>query len=131
MKKLLGVLLLLSAGCGTVGPLERRLEGSWEWVQSTGGIAGLHLTPQSEGYVQQLVFRTNGELEIWRSGKRLSLLRYRIEHKPTMLSPEPADVLVYDEPFRPEQLIRWGRGDTLYLIDVCFDCYVHTYVRRR
>ncbi|MCS7082560.1 MAG: hypothetical protein N2561_09415 [Bacteroidetes bacterium] len=125
---LLGLALL--AGCATVGPLERRLEGRWQWVESTGGLAGLRRTPQSEGYNQELVFYSH-KLEVWRSGKLVTVLRYRIERKRTLLQPEPGDVLVYEDLFLPEQLIRWGRGDTLYLADVCADCFVHTYVRRR
>ena len=34
-----------------------RILGEWEWVESFGGFAGEHRTPESVGYTKKYVFR--------------------------------------------------------------------------
>jgi len=41
--------------------ISTRLIGKWEWVSTTGGIAGVHQTPQKLGYTYWIAF-TNDSL---------------------------------------------------------------------
>ena len=64
MKKLLLIiftLTLIFTGCKDDSSTPYgQIYGAWQWVESTGGIAGLQLTPGTEGYDMMLVFNRNG-----------------------------------------------------------------------
>ena len=51
MKRVL-ILALALAACRSAGtdPGEQMVSGDYEWIGSTGGIAGRTMTPASEGY---------------------------------------------------------------------------------
>lgn len=43
----------------------QKLVGQWDWVSSTGGIAGLTITPQTEGYTVQEIFFRDSVDSLW------------------------------------------------------------------
>jgi hypothetical protein len=100
----------------------------WEWVQSSGGFAFRTLTPQSEGYTQQRIYRNDGTVSILRNGAPYLSTTFSITREKTNFSPNEEDVIHYDDPSIQPQIMRL-QGDTLYLTDLCYDCYGHTYTR--
>lgn len=54
------------------------LYGRWAWVMATGP-GGFHMSPESEGYRLEYVFRPDGQLEIYRDRTLAARTRYAIE----------------------------------------------------
>jgi hypothetical protein len=46
----LACLAVLSSCSSPVEPIPDSLFGAWEWVRAEGGIAGMTITPESEGF---------------------------------------------------------------------------------
>ena len=65
MKKILFVLLILLQCVGINRKSEKLnielLIGKWQWVESIGGIGGLHHTPESQGYSKTIEFTESSE----------------------------------------------------------------------
>lgn len=57
---------------------EPDIYGEWEWIQTTGGIAGVEKTPGTEGYSARLIFSKNGDFKYLKNGSIVSeeLSRY-------------------------------------------------------
>ena len=49
------VLSLLATACSK--PEKQALEGTWQWAQTSGGLAGVNYTPESEGFNAEIVFK--------------------------------------------------------------------------
>ena len=68
------VATLVGCGGSITGPdFTDRLAGDWSWVDASGGLAGITLTPESEGYDQMLRFGPSPDFELLRDG--VSVLR--------------------------------------------------------
>ena len=48
------LLALLATACNK--PEKKELVGTWQWYCTSGGIAGVNYTPESEGFEAKLVF---------------------------------------------------------------------------
>lgn len=103
----------------------RKLIGSWEWVQSFGGIAGRLITPATEGYTKTIHF-----LGDW---------SYREERNDTTFWETTYQVYQESAVDTAINVLRIGQGEpmdifnvtdsTLELFDRCIDCYQHRYRR--
>lgn len=125
--------VLIFAGCDTgslVSPEVLQLNGSWEWVKTVGGFAPQIRTPESTGHTANVVFHYNGTAKFFADGGLLYESRYVVTRKrPTPASDEITVIEFLDAPMPwIEQMVSF-QGDTLYLTDLCLDCYQHTYVR--
>lgn len=103
-------------------PEARALVGRWEWVRATGGIAGVELTPESEGYTVELRFSATGTVEHLRNGAVQLRTSYRV--LPATDSGEHPRV-VYDAPVlgaEEQSIVEVGNG-RLILLDPCCDRY--------
>jgi len=127
----------LGVHCGKektlAGPREgppATLVGSWSWQKSVGGIAGVTLTPQSTGHTQGLVFRSYGICERYRDDTLIVAGQYSIAREKTWAFPDTVAVIYYQNNWQEPQATQI-RGDTLELVDLCIDCFGHTYVRVR
>ncbi|AYA37131.1 hypothetical protein D3Y59_08745 [Hymenobacter oligotrophus] len=122
--------VLLLAGCSTdrdVAPLDAQLQGSWRWVQTTGGIAGVRLTPANTGYQEEIRFESNGSFYRLRDGKVIDSDTYSL-----FFTSAPADN-------RTPNLIRYGKNslgqsfeiteNRLTLYDEAADGYISQYER--
>jgi len=135
MSRLRGFLiatLVSVAACSGVSPAtpEQPFAGSWRWVRSQGGIAGVEITPATEGYVIRLEFDGLGGVRAYRNDTLIATAGYtaleRLEHSgvawEVTYDPElPAflfDVLDLTTARRT--------GDVLILADPCCDRWVHT-----
>ena len=78
--KTLGILMLVGPmGCGDpTGPTRELLEGDWTWVESSGGIAGWTLTPESTGETMSLRFHSGHSVELTRNDAVEGTTTYRL-----------------------------------------------------
>jgi hypothetical protein len=114
----------------SIDTLKAKLDGSWEWVETSGGFTGKTYTPQSEHYSLTLVLSKNvPQLESDSIGYQV------FRNDSLILSGIAATTLADMQAFGPGNLIR-GRehlsSDTL-LLDNGFivDGYISVFVRSR
>lgn len=124
---LLAVLIgFVFLGCSDpVEPVPDELFGVWEWVQSHGGIAGVTLTPQSEGYTFQLRITRPDRIQLERDGVAQVTTTFE------MIRSDGSDFLRYHDPIlgRTEHQLSMSMGE-LVLTDPCCDGFVHTWLPR-
>ncbi|MEN8144437.1 MAG: hypothetical protein ABFS14_05740 [Gemmatimonadota bacterium] len=125
---------LLASGCGEepTGPdLESRILGSWEWVSATGGIAGVVITPESEGFTRQLVLSAPGTAQLLRDGVLEITSDYEFVPAQDLVDEFVGPKLVYEETLFgfAEQGVGFDLQDRLVLIDPCCDGFVYLWER--
>ncbi len=122
---------MIFAGCGDPsGPNDLDgLIGSWAWVESSGGIAGMTYTPSSTGETITLRFVSEQMVELIRDGR----LERSVRFATAPLEESGGFSVAYDEP-----LFGWdtqtGRllgADTLLLADGCCDGFEYRFERVR
>jgi len=123
------VLVGSPSGCevSTILPAEGPLVGEWSWVEATGGIAGVTITPASTG--QTIVLRFDDErVELVRNDELERTVEYRAVTKPDGSGLE----LTYDGPLLTgfeSQTASLPEEDVLILTDPCCDGYEYRFER--
>lgn len=108
--------------------LYHRLFGEWEWVESFGGFAGEHRTPETEGYTKTYVFRPDHTFLQYRDDTLFSTRKYKITEK-VVWKKERAKVLEIEG--MTDQIIGFEGNDTLRLAGHCYDCFSEVFIRIR
>ncbi len=124
-------MVLLQCGKSTVSPLKinEQLLGKWQWVSSIGGFAGWTLTPATEGYDKMLIFDSYSTFisrKIDSTGIENTNGSYTIAYEKIWNVNDSGDVIYMDGFLRSEMEIE---NDTLFLTDICYDCFGHKYVK--
>lgn len=128
MEKTLFFLLMFTfAGCSLVESGQDELNGTWEWIHTYGGIAGQTLTPESEGYQQQLIFYGGRSYLLARGGKTIRKGSYNLTDAKMGGQMRPAIEFESDHWETFYEIL----NDTLFLSPNCRDCFFDTYVRKR
>ena len=70
------LLTLLATACSK--PEKKELVGTWQWCCTSGGIAGVNYTPESEGFDAEIVFKGN-QFTFYKDGKKVTSGSYRID----------------------------------------------------
>ena len=60
-------------------PEKKALDGTWRWTATTGGIAGVWFTPESEGFEAELVFN-GSSFTLLKDGEKVVSGTYRIDY---------------------------------------------------
>ena len=100
----------------------------WEWIQSSGGIAGVVRTPASEGYTQSMDFEENGSYTIYRNNLVFSSGTYTITRAVSMLDNVEYDMIAFDDGSPPQAITQLSDNE-LTLREDCIDCFTHFYRR--
>jgi hypothetical protein len=120
---------LMCAGRGKKGAepdLFHSILGEWEWVESFGGFAGEHRTPESVGYTKTYVFRADHTFLQYRNGTLVVSRKYRITEK-VVWKKDRAKVLEIEG--MTDQIIGFEGNDTLRLIGHCYDCFSEVFIK--
>ena len=72
----IAALAVLATACSK--PEMQMLEGTWQWTQTSGGIAGVNYTPESEGFEAELVFKGN-QFTFYKDGEKVTSGNYQID----------------------------------------------------
>ena len=102
---------------------EPDLYGKWNWVSSKSKLHGNTITPQTEGYTQSIEFNTNGMIEFRHNDSLTSEKPFSIIHDAS-ISTLPV-IKLENDPFWMYSI----KGDSLYLDNVCPNCFDDKYVR--
>jgi hypothetical protein len=104
------------------------LIGQWNWVKSSGGIAGMTYTPNSTGKNRVLEFSAT-TLKIYENGLLTAETSYSIQIKKSTNNLSES-ILVYAKPFMISQAFVL-ESNKLYLNDYeCNDCFASEYSRK-
>ena len=122
--------LAVVAGTGCGGPLEpttvELLDGSWTWVESSGGITGGTFTPASTGETMTLRFLGADSIELSRNGVPAGATTYQL------LLQDDGDTTFIEYAqslfgFTSQQL--FVGEEELILLDGCCDGFAYTFER--
>lgn len=104
-----------------------RIEGRWEWVQSTGGILGHTITPQTPGYsTRELRFFPGSQFDEYRADTLFQSGYYSFQY-----GKEGFELRfgLHREAYPETKDAEFDSGDRLILRDRCADCYTSTWRR--
>ena len=119
----------------TEAELEQPLSGSWLWVESVGGIAGMHRSPDTEGYTVRLDFQGR-RVRAFRSGQLVGQATFTVLEDTRYAGPMP----VYDVEYSPaltafrfstldQHTLRFTGTASAQFNEGCCDRYVHSMSR--
>ena len=69
------LLTLLATACDK--PEKQALTGTWQWTRTSGGIAGVNYTPESEGFNAEIVFK-GSHFTFYKDGEKVISGTYHI-----------------------------------------------------
>lgn len=92
------------------------LSGKWNWIESSGGFAGITYTPESTGEKIIIEFTSGSEYREYRNGELRLEDNYRIH----------GDTVIFKSILRKTYNIK---GNMLILDEGCCDLFVHKYKR--
>lgn len=108
---------------------QESLVGSWIWVESTGGFAGMTRTPASTGETLTLAFTSDGLIEVVQNG----VFQRSIPFTATPGTDAGTFLVSYAEPlfgFATQTATLVGT-DALTLADPCCDGFTYRFVSNR
>ncbi len=121
--------LLLFASCEDEKiDIYNQVHGNWEWVSSSGGIAGITLTPESTGDSKLIIFETSGTYRKFINDTLQYTTKYSISEGESIFSSSQYPIIHFKEE-ELDQAIFQVKDDTLKLGGNCFDCFFHTFIR--
>ncbi len=102
-----------------------QLLGIWDWISSSGGIAGITETPESTGNTITLEI-SNSTVKRYVNGNLESELNYSIASGESIVFGEQREMVIYENEFKQTFGLA---GNQLTLYDECNDCFVSQYER--
>lgn len=130
MKKIFLYFALFIAGiygCDTGVETQEDIYGSWNWIRTTGGFAGVSLTPQSEGYTMKAVFSRGNSASFYKNDSLIWTSKFTVNKEKTIFSEEEMSVIHYESTRLPQAISI--KGDTLTLSDNAYDGFNMSYVK--
>ena len=112
--------------------ITQRLVGTWDFIQQCGGIAGRCVGIEQTTEPHRYVFRADGVVEAYRSGRLTFTARYEVRMEKQASSKEERGVLYigFGPTSDPRPLsIQFGSRETLLLDEGCCDRYAFEYRR--
>ncbi len=107
------------------------LYGSWYWLKSVGGIAGMTHTPMSVGYTQKIVLSRDNVIRFYKNDSLVIMCPFDVYYITTSENDSTPAIHYFDTRKAIDQTINFATADTLILNDMCIDCFSNTYVRIR
>lgn len=104
------------------------LAGTWQWVSSTGGIAGKTYTPASEGYERSLLFTDNLKYSNLKNSISQKSGKFEIIKAKSIYKTELVDFIKYDD--GTMSIILNQTSDELVLADNNYEGFSETFKRK-
>jgi hypothetical protein len=102
--------------------------GTWDWVFSKGGIAGLTIKPTALDN-RQMIFDAGANYTFKKNGTVLVSTKYKLENAKSIASNEPVPSITF--PSNDAMTFSYSiKGDSLFLFEEVYDGFGHTYVRK-
>ena len=129
------LLVLLQCGGKSTGPkYDSSIIGQWEWVVSSGGIGGWTTTPETENYELFYTFNTDSTYtKKTVDSFSIGILygSFNINYERIWNENDSGYVIYLNENSGTNQprTAYEVEYDTLYLSELCADCFTHKFVR--
>lgn len=107
------------------GEINTGLEGEWNWIRSSGGLAGVTYTPENTGENRKLVI-SNDSIKYFTNSALVLKIKYEIET--VDLHNESREMIIRESDNIFRQFFEINQDD-LILTDYCSDCFVNEYKR--
>lgn len=112
----------------TYADIPSAMIGSWNWLSSSGGFAGVTYTPESTGEVRKIVFSSDNKIGYYVNGSLTAEHPFHLEKSISIFTNDSTLMLIV-EPGTIMQSISFPNIDTLELNDELFDGFEHEYKR--
>ena len=107
---------------------EERIIGTWNWIKTTGGIAGIEDTPQSTGQTRTIVFDNEQIVKFYVNDSLTKEGVYRLGLAETIFHKDPEPVLFIDDSLW--YAYSFPNDNKLILQENIYDGFVHEYRRK-
>ncbi len=104
------------------------LIGKWNWLSSSGGIAGTTYTPESTGDVVVIEFTPDSVFRRYLNDSLIIESTFSIRSSESIYDHNPTQILVFD-PDYVRQSFQFESPDELVLLDEVYDGFVSRYRR--
>lgn len=105
-----------------------KLIGTWCWVETTGGIAGVHQTPASTGHTRKLIFNKDLTFQVYEDEKLKSSGCFEIEFGKSLILQKDAFMLKFDTN-SATNIIQFDNDGNLILGQDVYDGFVKKYAK--
>ncbi len=121
------VILIAFMGCSSSdnSELKSQLIGKWKWIESSGGIDGRTVTPESTGNAVTIEF-TRTIMKTFVNGNLESEINYEIQVGRSIRTTQKTDLIVFENGTIQSVLLA---GNSLVLFEECYDCFQHNYLK--
>jgi len=116
--------------------ITKKLIGKWQWIESSGGMAGEIMNPKTEKYQIQIEYSKKGMFKQWKDDQLEYSYKYQVKKGKSIFSQE-ADLIISYTP-KPNSKIalisdsfEFIGKDTLMLKNECYDCFARLFVRKK
>jgi hypothetical protein len=120
-------ILLVFASCTDDIPAPNELIGKWNWVSSTGGIAGSTYTPETTGETIILEFTTDSVYKQFRNDSLIVDCKFSIIQSESIYDHEITDMIECDGYLR--RSFSFTTSGDLILADEAYDGFTSQYER--
>ena len=129
MKKWVLILILatLTINCSIddENTIKEKIIGKWLWIESSGGIQGETINPQTTGENRHIVI-TSDKITYYTNGTLTSEFGYYLQKGASIWTIEEADLMIYEND-RTQSIVL--NENKLILYDECNDCYQNEYIK--
>ncbi len=105
----------------------KSLAGEWRWVSSTGGIAGITITPTSAGYERKLVLTSDFKYSRYKNAVLEKSGTFEITQAKSIYKTELVDFIKFSD--GTSAVIMSQSADELSLADNFYDGFGESYQR--
>lgn len=103
------------------------LTGEWRWVSSTGGIAGITITPETAGYERKLVLTDDMKYSRYKDNVLQKSGKFELTKEKSIYKTELVDFIKFDD--ATKSVIQGNTSDELLLADNFYDGFGETFKR--
>lgn len=109
-------------------PELKKIFGKWDWISSTGGIAGKPIGVSSYGDIIQLEFGRDGTYKKFKNDSLIDQKKFSFSQATSIQNHEPVWVVSPGESSL-KMAVSFSGSDTLMLNEQVHDGFEHVYVR--
>jgi len=127
------IALIMMVSCNkenTSSVISTSLTGEWNWISSTGGIAGIKYTPETTGEKRRITFDTDSVFRFYRNDTLKIECKYHLLKVPTSDGLDSTKLVSYTYT-TIRQYYEVQSDGVLVLSDDCMDCFMSQYKRIR